>query len=171
MLVVTRPETLPLLDDIDLAIDVFGGAAQGMGATLAHGIGVIQDVEAGRAAATVLPSATSGGTAGNLSGKWAGCLVCLGDMPFIRPETYQALSARLRPDNIVIPCFDGKPGNPVGFGRDYFPELACLSGDQGGRELIAGYPQAVLRLDIDDPAILQDIDTPADLLRLDEPAN
>jgi len=112
----------------------------GMGQTLSFGISQIRD--------------------------WDACLVCLGDMPFIRTSTYQQLLAVLQADNIVIPEYQGKTGNPVGFGKYFFEELLHLSGDTGGREIIQAYPQQVLRISVSDGAILEDIDTRADLQRL-----
>jgi molybdenum cofactor cytidylyltransferase len=112
----------------------------GMGHTLAFGISQIKD--------------------------WDACLVCLGDMPFIRTSTYQQLLAAMHADNIVIPEYASKPGNPVGFGRIFFEKLARLSGDSGGREIIQADSQQVLRVSVNDGAILEDIDTRADLERL-----
>jgi molybdenum cofactor cytidylyltransferase len=112
----------------------------GMGSTLACGIRQISD--------------------------WDACLVCLGDMPFIRTSTYQQLLADLRTDNIVIPEYHGKTGNPVGFGKKFFEQLLQLSGDTGGREIIQANLPQISRVKVSDAAILEDIDTPADLQRL-----
>ena len=112
----------------------------GMGQTLAFGISQITD--------------------------WDACLVCLGDMPFIRTSTYQQLLSVLQTDNIVIPEYQGKAGNPVGFGKKFFETLLRLSGDTGGREIIQAHPQQVRRVSVSDGAILEDIDTRADLQRL-----
>jgi len=97
---------------------------------------------------------------------WDACLVCLGDMPFISTSTYQQLLAVLRSDNIVIPEYQGKAGNPVGFGKNFFDELLGISGDGGGREIIQANRQQGLRVSVSDGAILEDIDTRADLQRL-----
>lgn len=112
----------------------------GMGHTLAFGISQIDD--------------------------WDACLVCLADMPFIRTSTYQQLLAVLQIDNIVIPEYQGKTGNPVGFGKNYFENLLGLSGDAGGREIIQAASQQVIRVAVNDGAVLEDIDTRADLQRL-----
>lgn len=96
---------------------------------------------------------------------WDGCLVCLADMPFIRTSSYQQLLAELRPDNIVIPQYQEKQGNPVGFGRHFFPMLAKLQGDTGGRKLLQQARQHIKLVPLNDSAILQDIDTPEDLRR------
>ena len=89
-IVVTRPEVAPLLAEFGAHIEVFEGADQGMGATLAHSIGLASDS--------------------------AGCLICLADMPFIAVSTYQQISRQLSSNNIIIPSYHSKPGNPVAFG-------------------------------------------------------
>ncbi|MDT8428942.1 MAG: nucleotidyltransferase family protein [Pseudomonadales bacterium] len=96
---------------------------------------------------------------------WEACLVCLADMPFIRTSSYQQLLAQLRPDNIVIPQYQQEQGNPVGFGRQFFPQLARLQGDSGGRKLLRQARQHITLVSLNDSAILQDIDTPEDLQR------
>ena len=109
----------------------------GMGLTLAYGIKLVQSANA--------------------------CLVCLADMPFVKTTTYQTLAKSLTARNIVVPVFDGKQGNPVGFGKRYFKNLMMLNGDSGGRSLLQTHADAIQRIEIDDPAILYDIDTPEDL--------
>ena len=89
---------------------------------------------------------------------WDAILVMLGDMPLVRPATLAALGTA---QGIVIPRYNSRRGNPVRWPRALFPALAALSGDTGGRALLAG--NHVAFLDLDDPGILTDIDTPADL--------
>jgi molybdenum cofactor cytidylyltransferase len=57
--------------------------------------------------------------------------------------------------------YRGQRGNPVGFSRDYLPQLLALEGDQGARGILKHAP--VTELEVDDSGILQDVDTPADL--------
>lgn len=94
---------------------------------------------------------------------WDACLVCLADMPFIRPETYQQLFAALDQTHIVLPRYQGKSGNPVGFARQHYKALSQCDGDTGARKVISNLQQQVLHLDVDDAAIHRDIDTPEDL--------
>ncbi len=137
VIVVTRPEMVEaLLADCD-SVQVFDGADQGMGATLAYGAGLVAD--------------------------WDACLVCLADMPFIQPATYAAIAASCATDRIVLPTCDAQSGNPAGFGRDYYPDLMQLSGDSGGKSVIKRHGDALLQLPVADPAIMQDIDTPQQL--------
>ena len=137
--VVTRPEMVPQLEAQARGTSIHGfeHAEQGMGATLAF--------------------------AAQCIGDWDGCLVCLGDMPFIETSTYLRIAEQVTVDSIVTPIFDSRMGNPVAFGRNYFTDLAALTGDSGGRRLTKMYPQAVRELQVSDPGILQDIDTPEEL--------
>ena len=135
ILIVSRPETGLGLEQWPTT--VFADAQRGMGASLAWGI-------------SRLPA-------------WDGCLVCLADMPCVRPRTYRLLMAELTSENIVIPRLGSRRGNPVGFGRRFFAELAELNDERGGRKVIRRHEAAVREIPVEDPAILMDIDTPADL--------
>ena len=137
VLIVSRPDSG--LDLEKWPVTQFEAAEQGMGASLAWGI-------------SRLPA-------------WDGCLVCLADMPFVQPRTYRLLAAKLTPGNIVIPGHMGRRGNPVGFGRRFFAELAELDDERGGRKIIRRHEVDVLEIPVEDPAVLMDIDTPADLSR------
>lgn len=86
--------------------------------------------------------------------------VFLGDMPWINPESLLYLLALASPEHIVVPTFQGQPGHPVIFGRKFWPELQQLTGDSGAKALLQEHPQAVRRLELNDPGILRDIDTP-----------
>lgn len=91
-----------------------------------------------------------------------GWIVALGDMPRVDPATIQSLQCALEQGaGIAAPMYRGKRGNPVGFSRQYLPQLLALQGDQGARGILKHYP--VREVDVDDAGILQDIDTPADL--------
>lgn len=140
VVVVTRPELADLLINECESLNIFDQAEKGMGATLAYGIGLMQD--------------------------WDATLVCLADMPFIESATYAQLADRLDHNAIVMPNYQGRAGNPVGFGREYYDELMLLRGDSGGRPVVQQHLDALHKLTVNDPAILYDIDTPDDLSRL-----
>jgi molybdenum cofactor cytidylyltransferase len=90
-------------------------------------------------------------------------LFALGDMPWVSPATYLAIVDRWREigAGIVVPEFDGERGNPVLFGATHFDALAAVSGDTGGRELMASEP--VERVAVEDPGIARDVDYRNDL--------
>lgn len=89
---------------------------------------------------------------------WTAAIICLADMPFVRPATLQALAAAAAPGAILRPAFEGRPGNPVLWGRDHFAALGSLTGDRGGRDILVRQPASLLACD--DPGVLVDIDTP-----------
>ena len=93
----------------------------------------------------------------------AGWVVALADMPFVQPETIAAIVQALNGGaGIVVPTFLGSRGNPVGFSRQYLPQLLALSGDQGARSLLKTF--AITEVVVNDVGILKDIDVPTDLL-------
>lgn len=94
---------------------------------------------------------------------WHACMICLADMPYVKPATYKQIAAHSDPFRIVIPCHNHQRGHPVSFGRRYFAALAESQGDTGGRLVIQTHPKAVLELSVDDKGILLDIDRPTDL--------
>ncbi|MDB5687681.1 MAG: nucleotidyltransferase family protein [Rhizorhabdus sp.] len=65
---------------------------------------------------------------------WRAVIICLGDMPFVGPALLAELASRGEEGSIVTPMFEGRRGNPVAWGCDYFADLAKLAGDRGGRD-------------------------------------
>lgn len=112
------------------------GFADGMGASIASGIKAMPaDVD--------------------------GVLIGLGDMPTIQTETCDALIKAFAPDqgkDICIPSYNGKRGNPVLFGRQWFAALELLTGDVGGRTIIQNNKPHILDVLVDDPGIHIDHD-------------
>lgn len=93
-----------------------------------------------------------------------GVLVCLGDMPDIRPEALEKLIAAFNPTEgraICLPVHNGKRGNPALWGAQFLPDLLRLEGDAGARSLLVPHADWICEVPVDDPGILQDYDTPA----------
>ena len=136
-LLVTSDDTLPAVASIArrYGFDILTISGAGMGDSLAAGV--------------------------RASAEASGWLVVLGDMPFIRPDTYQQVFARIGLEQIVVPVLDGVPGHPVGFGQPLMASLSALSGDRGARGLFESNP--VTRLEVDDAGIHLDIDVPGHL--------
>ncbi len=97
----------------------------------------------------------------------SGALIALGDMPYISPD----LVAEMIRDHsglgdhemrISFPVFEGKRGNPVLWGCEFFDELKELSGDMGGRKVLAKNLAAVNSISWIDASIHRDIDTKDD---------
>lgn len=91
-------------------------------------------------------------------------LVCLADMPALRPDDINRLLAAFDPAagrEIIVPVFGGKRGNPVLLSRRFFPEIMRCEGDTGARQVVAANPDAVFEVEMETASILADADTPA----------
>ncbi|MES2047966.1 MAG: nucleotidyltransferase family protein, partial [Pseudomonadota bacterium] len=92
----------------------------------------------------------------------AGWVIALADMPFVQAESIAAIVLALNNGaGIAVPTYQGNRGNPVGFSRQYLPQLLALTGDQGARGLLKIFP--VTEVALNDAGILRDIDFPEDL--------
>jgi len=84
----------------------------------------------------------------------------LADQPLIAPETINAVAGAFRTSraSIVQPLYRGVAGHPVLFSRALFGELLQVSGDQGGRAVLARHRAECfsVELPLEFP---QDIDT------------
>ena len=63
----------------------------------------------------------------------------------------------------MVPVCKGRRGHPVGFGGDFFADLAALGADEGARQLLTRYCDRVVELSLADVGIHRDIDLPVDL--------
>ena len=90
-------------------------------------------------------------------------VVLLGDMPRVSSALVARLAAAYEPGagrHIVVPVLDGRRGNPVLWGRRYFGELMKVTGDQGGRAVLVGAPEAVAEVAAEADDVHLDLDTP-----------
>ncbi|HDQ72392.1 MAG TPA: HAD-IIA family hydrolase [Chloroflexi bacterium] len=150
--------------DLDPVIVVLGSHAEAVRQALGtHGIqtamnwrweaGMSTSVQVGLAA---LPPDTSA----------ALFLQC--DQPLVTADLLRTLAKRFRKTGapIVHPVYAGRRGTPTLFARRLFPELAEVSGDRGGRDLISRYAKEVTTIEVAHADVLSDIDTRADYERL-----
>ena len=91
------------------------------------------------------------------------CLVMLADMPYLKTDTLKKLLDTLKDNDLVVPTYRGKRGNPVGFGECYFSALKELTGDKGGKIVLQRNENSVLEIPVEDSGILRDIDRPEQL--------
>lgn len=91
-------------------------------------------------------------------------LVCLADHPLLDARGLQGMLDRhaQAPDLIIAGDHAGRPGPPVLFPADCFPELAAWHGAQGARAWLRQQGARVERVPLD----ITDVDTPADLERV-----
>jgi molybdenum cofactor cytidylyltransferase len=138
---VVRPgadETRRALEGEGCEIAVCDNAQEGMGASLACGAR-----EAGYADAY---------------------LVALGDMPFVRPSSIEAVKDALASGAaLAAPYFHGRRGHPVGIAGRFRAELEACSGDEGAKQLLAAHSAELVKIPVGDPGVVRDIDQPSDL--------
>ncbi len=92
-----------------------------------------------------------------------GAVVLLADMPGVTPTLIDRLIAAFDPSEdraICIATHGGKRGNPVLWGRQFFPDMLGLAGDVGAKHLIAANGELVCEVEAADDGPLIDIDTP-----------
>jgi molybdenum cofactor cytidylyltransferase len=96
-----------------------------------------------------------------------GILIALGDQPFLKTRTINALIRAFDQGKggIIIPSFQGRHGHPVIFHRRYRRELLNLKGDVGGRSIIERHPGDIRVVPIKSIGVVKDIDTWQDYRR------
>ena len=99
-----------------------------------------------------------------LDGKITDAMIGLGDMPLLPStlldsliQTHIGHAGHVR--NITIPVFEGQRGNPVLWGKTFFPELINLASDRGGRQLLNDHKAAQHLVTCDHSSVLRDVDT------------
>ena len=142
LIVVVRPGADELARRLAAAggeLVVFAGASQGMGASLAHGVGQAPDAD--------------------------GWLIALADMPLVDGATTLRIADALRSGAaIAVPVCGGKRGHPVGFSRRYGNDLKSLHADEGARGILARNAAQIVEIPIDAAQAWHDVDTVDDLL-------
>lgn len=138
---VVRPgseELVRLLQNEGVDVTVCANAAEGMGISLAHVIGLARD-----------------------AGGW---VVALADMPRIRPETIAHIAEGVRAGAIIAaPAYHGERGHPVGFSPALRDELLACHGDEGARAVVKRHHADIRLLATDDPGVIFDIDRREDV--------
>ena len=96
----------------------------------------------------------------------AGVVVLLPDQPLVQPEHVTALLAAWDPPRrpLAAAAYNGILGVPAVFGREFFAELAALTGQEGARALILRHVAETAPVEM--AAAAQDVDTPSDYRRL-----
>jgi len=90
-----------------------------------------------------------------------GILIALGDQPFLKTRTINALIRVFdrEKERIIVPSFQGKTGHPVIFHRAYKKELMNLKGDVGGRSIIERHREEVRVIRVKSIGVVKDLDT------------
>ncbi|MCQ3831140.1 nucleotidyltransferase family protein [Microbulbifer elongatus] len=88
-------------------------------------------------------------------------LVCLGDMPFVEPDTLIRLLHSASEDRICVPVCAGTRGYPIAIGRKYLSALARMR-NTGMEKVLRIFADGVVDVEVADPAINCDINRPDD---------
>ena len=86
----------------------------------------------------------------------------VGDQPCLTSEVINLLIAEheLHPDAIIVPTVNGNYQNPVIFPARFRNELLALTGDTGGKTIIAAHLDCVCTVAFPDSLPFTDMDTP-----------
>lgn len=89
----------------------------------------------------------------------------LGDQPMIKTDIIDHMLDQFRQskNDLCVPVYKNKRGNPTIFRRPLYDELMQISGDTGARDIIRKNSDRAQFVEIDDPLCFFDIDTPQDL--------
>ena len=91
-------------------------------------------------------------------------LLVLADMPEIERADIDRLIAGFDPGEgraiVRAVTAEGRPGQPVLFGRRFFEALRALEGDAGARAIVAEHPEFVADVVLPDGRAVLDLDTP-----------
>ena len=99
-----------------------------------------------------------------------GCMFVMGDQPLCSRRSMERLLETFwhRPEAVVRLAFQGRPCSPVLFPSRYYPNLAALTGEQGGIAAVRGLNPTVLFVEAEEEAELWDTDTPEELRRIEQ---
>ena len=129
-----------MLEQEGCTVTMFGNAARGMGASLAHGVAQRRGAD--------------------------GWIIALADMPSIRGETIATIARELQAGrDIVAPAYQGQRGHPVGLSKRFGAQLLVLDGDAGARDIITAHKDELVLVECGDPGVLQDVDRREDLAK------
>lgn len=86
--------------------------------------------------------------------------ICPGDKPFIKKTTIATIIDTLDEELplIAAPFFDNRMGHPCFFSDKLKKDLLNITGDMGGREIVAEYREQVLEIHVDDEGTILDLD-------------
>jgi molybdenum cofactor cytidylyltransferase len=127
----------PLLSDLELTIVCNPDYASGQSTSVKAGL------------KSVHPSAS-------------GVLFIPVDQPFLSSEVLDQLINTYQESEglITLPACKGRRGSPVLFDRSLFPELAAITGDRGGRQILKDHEKEIVTVTLENEKPLMDIDTP-----------
>src|SRR5690606_6715087 len=90
------------------------------------------------------------------------CLISVCDQPFISTAIFEGLLLKHNdnPSSIIASAYKNTIGVPVLFGKQHFPLLLDLTGQEGAKKLLNDFHQHVIHLPFLNGDV--DLDTPED---------
>jgi molybdenum cofactor cytidylyltransferase len=98
-----------------------------------------------------------------------GVMICLGDMPLIKPYHIADLIQRFSETRelcIWRPVYEDTPGHPVIFGTGLLNDLSGVEGDKGAKDIIGRHRHLLHYLPVEDESVVFDVDTLCSLEQL-----
>lgn len=142
-------ETSAALDEIVDEIIINHEYAEGQGTSIAAGVRYLQSTR-------------------HLLGACEAILFLLADQPGIDTSVInEVIETWEDGGRIVMARYTDRPGHPVLFDRAYWQELAELTGDQGGRDVIQNHPDDIRYVPVEFESPM-DVDSEADWRVLQE---
>ena len=80
------------------------------------------------------------------------------DQPFLDSLTVRRILDIRRQGCIVEPCYQCRPGNPCLFPALFRNELLSLKEGETPKAIKARHPEAIIRVEVNDPLVLEDVD-------------
>lgn len=99
---------------------------------------------------------------------FAAAMFLMCDQPLLDEATIDRLLEQFQasPKDICVPVCGGQRRNPAIFSERFFEPIFSIGGDTGARALIDNHPEAVLRVEFEDPTRFLDVDDEGALEKL-----
>ena len=95
----------------------------------------------------------------NISKKTEFFFICLSDMPEIRANIYNEIIKFKKSNEIIVPTYNGRQGNPVLFSSSMISKIMTIKGDVGAKKIIQENKDKILNLEINEEGIIKDYNT------------
>ena len=95
----------------------------------------------------------------NLSKKTDFFFICLGDMPLINKDIYNQLIKHRNINDIIVPTYKSKQGNPVLFSQVMKKKINNILGDLGAKKILKSNKNKIFFLKFTNKKILKDYNT------------
>tara|TARA_Y100000590_G_scaffold456776_2_gene608058 strand:- start:1455 stop:2024 length:570 start_codon:yes stop_codon:yes gene_type:complete len=92
----------------------------------------------------------------NLSSKTDAFFICLGDMPMVNKDIYNLLIKFREGNDIVVPTYKGKQGNPILFSSSMKEKIMTIQGDVGAKKILEKNKNKIFNIEINDKSITED---------------